>query len=85
MASRKMTFTIPEELAAEFVRQVPRDRSGYVAEAIAAKLHERKERMVQACEVANNSSDVLAIEREWDSLIEKSDLIAEPWNIAPPR
>ena len=85
MASRKMTFTIPEALAAEFVRQVPRDRSTYVAEAIAAKLHEREQRMVQACEVANNSTDVLAIEREWDSLIDQGDLIEEPWNIAPTR
>ena len=80
-----MTFTIPEALAAEFVRQVPRDRSTYVAEAIAAKLHEREQRMVQACEVANNSTDVLAIEREWDSLIDQGDLIEEPWNIAPTR
>ena len=85
MATRKMTFTIPEELAAEFVRQVPRDRSTYVAEAIAAKLHEREERMIRACEVANNSTDVLAIEREWDSLIDQGDLIEEPWNIAPTR
>ena len=85
MASRKMTFTIPEALAAEFIRRVPRDRSTYVAEAIAAKLHEREERMIRACEVANSSTDVLAIESEWDTLIDKGGLIEEPWNIAPTR
>jgi hypothetical protein len=86
MAIRKMTFTIPEDLASRFTRRVPaRERSRYVTEAIAAKLHQREERMVQACEVANQNADVLAIEQDWDAMKDKADRIEEPWNIAPTR
>ena len=83
MASRKMTFTIPEELAAQFLLRVPsRDRSRYVTEAITAKLREREERMIRACEVANQDGDVLVIEQEWDAM-ENTDWIEEPWNVGP--
>lgn len=85
MAMRKVTFTIPEEIAAQLFRRVPaRNRSRYVTEAIAAKLGEREERMIQACEAANRAPDVLAIEQEWEEL-DKADRIEEPWNIAPSR
>jgi stage V sporulation protein SpoVS len=85
MATQKMTFTIPEEIAARFLRRVPpRDRSRYVAEAIAAKLREREERLIRACEAANKSSDVLAIERDWDTM-DNADGVEEPWKIAPAR
>lgn len=81
-----MTFTIPEDLAAQFLHIVPsRDRSRYVTEAIAAKLREREERMIRACEAANGSADVLSIEQDWDAMVDKSDRIGEPWNIAPAR
>jgi hypothetical protein len=71
MATRKMTFTIPEDLAAQFLRRVPsRGRSRYVTEAIATKLGEREERMIQACEVANNNADVLTIEQDWDAMMD---------------
>jgi len=77
MASRKMTFSIPDSLASSFARRVPaRDRSRYVAEAIAAKLAERENRLVRACEIANQDSDVRQIEQEFDSL---SDAMPEPW------
>lgn len=86
MATRKMTFTLPDELAAQFLRRVPaRDRSRYVSEAIAARLHERDERIIRACEVANNSVDAGLIEQEWEALADKADQIEEPWNIAPAR
>jgi ubiquinone biosynthesis protein UbiJ len=86
MANRKMTFTIPENLAAQFLRRVPaRHRSRYVTEAIATKLCEREERMIQACEIANNCADVLTIEQDWDATMDKTDRIEEPWNIAPTR
>jgi len=66
MASRKITLTIPEDIATQFLRRVPaRDRSRYVTDASVAKLREREKRMIQACEVANQNPDVLAIEREW--------------------
>jgi metal-responsive CopG/Arc/MetJ family transcriptional regulator len=85
MASRKMTFTVPEELAEKLVRHVrARDRSRYVAEAIAARLQEREERMIRACDVVNSNADILSIERDFDA-IDESDRIEEPWNSAPPR
>ena len=87
MASRKMTFTIPEDLAATFLRRVPaRERSRYVTEAITAKLRHREERMIRAYEVANNAPDVHAIEREWDAMSNHADdRIDEPWNSGSPR
>jgi hypothetical protein len=83
MASRKMTFTVPEDLAAQLLKHVPaRDRSRYVSEAISARLRQREERLIRACKTANSDPDALAIEREWDTL---TGAIAEPWNDAPPR
>jgi hypothetical protein len=76
MASRKMTFTIPVDLAAQFLRRIPaRDRSRYITEAIAAKLRERDEQMIRACEVANRSAEVLAIEQDWDAIVDKTNRI----------
>lgn len=83
MASRKMTFTLPEDVAGLLLRRVPaRDRSRYVAEALAAKLREREERLIHACEIANRDPEVLAIEQAWEAL---PDNIAEPWSDAPAR
>jgi metal-responsive CopG/Arc/MetJ family transcriptional regulator len=83
MAARKMTFTLPEELASRFVRRVPaRDRSRYVAEALANKLAERDQRLIRACEIVNKDPEVRKIEKEFDAL---TDEIAEPWEDAPPR
>ncbi len=49
MPSRKMTFTLPDDLASSFTRRVPaRDRSRYVADAIAEKLAEREKRLDSA-------------------------------------
>ena len=79
-----MTFTIPDDLAAQFLRQVPsRDRSHYVTEALASRLREREKRLIQACEVANNNPDVLSIEQEWDAMMDSVDPIEEPWTNAP--
>jgi len=78
-----MTFTLPEQLAAEFIKRVPaRNRSRYVMEAVSAKLHERDQRLIRACEIADRDPDVQRIEREFDSL---PDDIAERWIDAPPR
>jgi hypothetical protein len=66
MANRKMTFTIPEDLAAQFLRRIPaRDRSRYVTEAISARLRERDERLIRGCEMANRDADVLVVEHEF--------------------
>ncbi len=80
MASRKFTFTLPQELATEFLRHVPsRNRSHYVATAIADKLREREQQLARACEAANNSADVRAIEASLDALSDESDAVQEPW------
>ena len=77
MATRKMTFTLPEPLAVRFTKRVAaRDRSRYVAEALAERLAERERRLIRACEVANEDSEVLEIEREFDAL---PDVVTEPW------
>jgi hypothetical protein len=83
MAMRKMTFTLPDSLAASFAKRVPaRDRSRYVAEAIADKLAEREKRLIRACEIANEDADVREIEREFDNL---GDAMPEPWHDAQAR
>lgn len=83
MASRKMTFTFPEDLASQFLRRVPpRDRSRYLAEALAEKLKERERQLIRSCEIANRAPDVLAIEREFDAI---EDDPTEPWTDGPSR
>jgi len=80
MASKKLTFTLPNELAEEFLRRVPASlRSQYVATAIADKLREREAQLIRACEVANNSADVREIENSWEALADESDRVREPW------
>lgn len=83
MAARKMTFTLPEDLAASFTKRVPaRDRSRYVAAALAEKLSQREKRLIRACEIVNGDPAVREIEKEFDAL---NDPIAEPWEDAPAR
>ena len=66
MPSRKLTFTLPQDLAAEFLRQVPASlRSKYVATANADKLRECEAQLVRACQAANNSTDVREIENSF--------------------
>lgn len=80
MPSKKLTFTLPQDLAVEFLRRVPASlRSQYVATAIADKLREREEHLIRACEAANNSTDVQEIENSWDALADESDVMQERW------
>ncbi|MGH9628209.1 MAG: hypothetical protein ACRD7E_07705 [Bryobacteraceae bacterium] len=80
MASRKFTFTLPQDLATEFLRRIPASsRSRYVAAAITAKLREREQQLSRACELANNSADVREIEASFDALADQSDTMQEPW------
>ena len=72
-----MTFTLPDDLASSFTRRVPaRERSRYVADAIADKLADREKRLIQACELANQDSQVREIELDFDAL---TDAMPEPW------
>jgi len=76
-----MTFTLPEDLAALFLRRIPaRQRSRYVAEAVGDKLAGRDRQLLRACEIANRDPEVRAIEKEFDAI---SGEIAEPWTDAP--
>jgi hypothetical protein len=77
MAIRKMTFSLPESLAVQFLSRVAsRDRSRFVSEALAARLRERDLELVRACETANQDLDVAEIEKEFDAI---RDVMAEPW------
>jgi hypothetical protein len=77
MATRKMTFSVPEPLAATFLRRVPsRERSRFVSEALAAFLNKRDAALIRACEVANRDQDVAEIEKEFDAI---GDGIPERW------
>ncbi len=77
MATRKMTFTLPENLASKFVKKVrARDRSRYLAEALAHKLAERDRQLLRACQIANEDPEVQAIEKELNAIPEES---AELW------
>jgi len=83
MGLRNLTFTVPEEIAEQFLKRVPaRKRSGYVAEAIAYKLKERDRQLARACEAANQDPDVIAIEKEMEAL---TDQITESWIDTPSR
>lgn len=78
-----MTFSLPDDVASSFTRRVPaRDRSRYVAEAIAEKLAEREQRLIRACEIANQDSQVREIELDFNAI---SDAMPEPWEDAPAR
>lgn len=75
-----MAFSLPSALAAQFAKRVPvRDRSRYVAEALAAKLQERDRMLARAAEVANRSRQVRAIEQGFDRLGPEPE---EPWHDA---
>lgn len=78
MAMRKMTFSLPEHLAAELVKRVPaRNRSRYVAGALSRQLRERDRVLARAAAVANRSRAVRTLEKEMEAL---DDEWAEPWD-----
>jgi ubiquinone biosynthesis protein UbiJ len=75
-----MTFTLPDDLAHQFIKKVAaRNRSRYLAQALAQRLQERDRQLFRACEVANRHPKVKAIEKEFDALSEE---FREPWNDA---
>jgi hypothetical protein len=83
MAARKMTFSLPEELATKLVRRVPaRERSRFLAQVLEKSLREDDESLIRACLMANQDADVKAIEQEWDEI---RDVIEEPWSDASAR
>src|SRR5271156_6418459 len=83
MGTRKMTFTLPEDIASRFVRRVPaRERCKYLAEALTEKLCTRDRLLAEAYQSANEDLEVQSIEKEFDAI---HDEAAEPWAGASPR
>jgi hypothetical protein len=82
MAARKMTFTLPMDLADRFTKKVPsRDRSRFLAQALSEKLAQRESQLARACQIANSNSEVQEIEKEFDSI---SGEVPESWTGATP-
>jgi len=86
---RKMTFTIPDEIATPFLREVPAARrSEVVAEALKRTLASRKTKqeqdaeLVAACDAVNADPELNALMDDWQAA---SDPIEEPWNEPAPR
>jgi hypothetical protein len=78
-----MTFTLPEDLALQFVRRIPaRERSRYLADALSEKLTARDRLLIEACRTANSDPEVRAIEKEFDAI---ADEASEPWTRSAPR
>ena len=83
MATRKMTFSIPVDLASQLLKRVPaRDRSRFLAKALEKSLREEDQALVRSCRLANQDPEVAAIEKEWDQI---GDQIEEPWSESPQR
>ena len=78
MAVRKMTLSLPAELAQRFERQVPsRQRSRYLAKVLEKSVQKQDEALVRSCLLANEDADGKVIEEEFAAL---TDRIAEPWD-----
>jgi hypothetical protein len=83
MATRKMTFSLPEELARSLLKRVPaRDRSRFLARALEKSLREQEASLVRACLAANGDPRAKAVETEWDRV---QDEIEEPWDVSAPK
>jgi hypothetical protein len=76
MAVRKMTFSLPIDLANRLLKRVPaRDRSRFLAQSLEKSLREDEESLIRSCLLANQDPEGKAIEQEWD---EVRDAIEEP-------
>jgi hypothetical protein len=81
MATRKMTFSLPGDLARRFVTRVPpRERSRFLARALDKSLRAEETALVRSCLAVNDEKDALSIEKEWDQI---RDSVDEPWIDAP--
>lgn len=83
MAIRKMTFSLPADLADQLVKRVPsRERSRFLAKVLEKSLREDDESLIRSCLSANEDPEVRVIEQEWDEI---RDAIGEPWSDTPAR
>jgi metal-responsive CopG/Arc/MetJ family transcriptional regulator len=77
MVARKMTFSLPEQLARTLVQRVPaRERSRFLANALENSLREQEADLARACLAANNDPASKKLEKEWDQV---QDEIEEAW------
>ena len=75
---RKMTFTIPDDVATPFLRIVPSARrSKFVADALRKSLQEREKALISACDAVNADAELNTLVDEWQSA---SDPVEEPWD-----
>jgi hypothetical protein len=82
MAMRKMTFTIPDEVATPFLRAVPSARrSKFVADALRKTLTDREAALIAACDAVNADPELNALIDDWQAVI---DPILEPWDEGTP-
>ncbi len=78
MAARKMTFSLPEDLAKEFTARVPaRARCQFVANVLRKSFEDEEEKIIQACKLANRDADVRAVGKEFERI---EDGIEERWD-----
>ena len=78
MAMRKMTFTIPDEVATPFLRVVPSARrSKFVADALKKTLKDREDALIAACDAVNADPALNNLVDEWQAV---NDPIEEPWD-----
>jgi hypothetical protein len=78
MATRKMTFTIPEEVAVPFLRVISSaNRSKFVADALRKTLKEREDALIAACDAVNADPALNELVDEWQAV---NDPIEEPWD-----
>ncbi len=83
MAMRKMTFTIPDEVAAPFLRVVPSARrSQFVTDALRSSLKQREDALAAACDAVNADTKLNSLVDEWQTV---NDPIEEPWDDAAAR
>jgi hypothetical protein len=82
MAMRKMTFTIPDEVATPFLRAVPSARrSKFVADALRKTLKDRESALIAACDAVNADPELKTLVDDWQAVI---DPILEPWDEGTP-
>ena len=76
MAVRKMTFSLPLDLAIRLVKRVPpRERSRFLAQVLEKSLREEDDSLIHSCLLANQDPEVALIEREWGEI---RDSLEEP-------
>lgn len=73
----RQTFTLPEDVFRRFSALVPEgQRSAVVALLIEREARRREQALARACDAANESAGLAALEAEFQSL---EDTVGEPW------